>query len=83
MGSLLLAPDPGLRRGVASLSHSCVVAAWHSRPLPLTSYVVYLLLAAALQAWGPLGFCLDLKRGVAPLGRAMCTGHAILNINPL
>ena len=52
---LVTAPDLG--RGVAPLSHSCAVAAWHSRLLPLTSDVGSLLLAAALRAWGPPGFC--------------------------
>ena len=34
-----LGPALGLGRGVAPLSRSCAVAAWHSRPLPLTSDV--------------------------------------------
>ena len=34
---LVAAPDLG--RGVAPLGHSCAVAVWHSRPLPLTSDV--------------------------------------------
>ena len=33
------ARHPNLRRGVAPLGHSCAIAAWHSRPLPLTSDV--------------------------------------------
>ena len=33
---LLLAVAPYLRRGVAPLRRSCAIAAWHSRPLPLT-----------------------------------------------
>ena len=36
-GWLLLAATPDLGRGVAPLSHSCAVAAWHSLLLPLTS----------------------------------------------
>ena len=45
MGLLLLAVPlasaavPDLRRGVAPLGHSCAIAAWHSRLLPLTSDV--------------------------------------------
>ena len=37
VGWLLLAAAPDLRCRVAPLSHSCAVAAWHSRLLPLTS----------------------------------------------
>ena len=33
----LSAAAPDLGHGVAPISHSCTVAAWHSRPLPLTS----------------------------------------------
>ena len=68
VGPLATAPD--LRRGVAPPSHrpwpptwvallgrSCAVTAWYSRLLPLTSDVGKLLLAAALRAWGPPGFC--------------------------
>ena len=43
---LVAAPD--LRRGVAPLGRSCAIAVWYSRPLPMTSDVGYLLLAAAL-----------------------------------
>ena len=39
VGLLLPAAAPGLGRGVAPLGHPCTVAAWHSRPLPLTSDV--------------------------------------------
>ena len=39
MGLLLPAAAPGLGRGVAPLGHSCAVAAWHSRLLPLASDV--------------------------------------------
>ena len=53
--ALITAPDLG--RGVAPLSRSCAVAAWHSRPPPLTSDAGQLLLAAALRAWGPPSFC--------------------------
>ena len=42
---------------VAFLCHSCTIAAWHSRPLTLTSDVGLLLLATALQAWGSPRFC--------------------------
>ena len=38
-GWLLLAAAPGLGCRVAPLAPSCTVAAWHSRPLPLTSDV--------------------------------------------
>ena len=34
---LVAAPD--LRRGVAPIGHSCAIAFWYSRPLPLTSDV--------------------------------------------
>ena len=36
-GLVLPAATPSLERGVAPLGRSCTVAAWHSRPLPLTS----------------------------------------------
>ena len=36
-GYLLSATPPDLGHGVAPLGHSCTVAAWHSRLLPLTS----------------------------------------------
>ena len=36
-GYLLNTASPHLEHGVAPLSHSCAVAAWHSRLLPLTS----------------------------------------------
>ena len=39
VGWVLPATAPGLGRGVAPLGRSCAVAAWHSRPLPLTSDV--------------------------------------------
>ena len=35
----LSATAPDLGRGVAPLSRSCAITAWHSRPLPLTSDV--------------------------------------------
>ena len=38
-GLLFLAAAPDLGRGVAPLGCSCALAAWHSRPLPLTSAV--------------------------------------------
>ena len=38
-GYLLPAVTPDLRCGISPLGHSCAVAAWHSRPLPLTSDV--------------------------------------------
>ena len=38
-GWLLSAITPDLGRGVAPLGRSCASAAWHSRPLPLTSDV--------------------------------------------
>ena len=50
-----LPPDLGCR--AALLGRSCTVTFWYSRPLPLTSDMGYLLLAAALRAWGPPGFC--------------------------
>ena len=60
------APDLGC--GVAPLGRSCTVAAWHSRPLPLTSW--------GNSSWPPpfghgvLPACApDLGRGVAPLTR--------------
>ena len=40
MGSLFLATAPDLGPRVAPLSHSCTVAAWHSRPLPLTKWAL-------------------------------------------
>ena len=43
---LVTAPD--LRHGVTPIGHSCAIAFWYSRPLPLTSDVGWLLLAAAL-----------------------------------
>ena len=59
LGLLLPAAAPGLGRRVVPQGHrpwpwtwvaplgcSCAVAAWHSRPLPLTSDVGYLLSAA-------------------------------------
>ena len=57
MGYLLPPTAPDLRHGVAPLGRSCAVAVWYSRPLPLTSHVGWLLLAAVLRAWGPPGFC--------------------------
>ena len=39
LGPPALAHLPLLGCGVAPLSHSCAVAAWHSRPPPLTSDV--------------------------------------------
>ena len=39
LGLLLPAAAPDLGHGVAPLGHSCTVAAWHSRLLPLTSDV--------------------------------------------
>ena len=39
LGLLLPAAAPDLGHGVAPLGHSCTVAAWYSRPLPLTSDV--------------------------------------------
>ena len=50
VGQLLPAAAPDLGSGVAPLGHSCAITAWHSRPLPLTSNVGSLLLAAALRA---------------------------------
>ena len=38
-GLIFPAATPDLRCAVAPLGHSCTVAAWHSRPLPLTSNV--------------------------------------------
>ena len=37
VGWLLPAVAPDLRLGVAPLGRYCAIAAWHSRPLPLTS----------------------------------------------
>ena len=37
MGWLLPTAAPDLEHGVAPLSRYCAIAAWHSRPLPLTS----------------------------------------------
>ena len=48
-GYLLTAAPPDLEQGVAPLGCSCAVAAWHSRPPPLTSDVGWLPLAAALE----------------------------------
>ena len=45
-GVIPLVAAPDLGRGAASLGGSCTVAAWHSRPLPLTPDVGYLLSAA-------------------------------------
>ena len=63
------AQPPLLGRGVAPLSCSCAVAAWHSRPPPLTSELGSSSLpflrccSLALSAAAP-----DLRRGVTPLG---------------
>ena len=63
---------PLLGCGVAPLGCSCTVAAWHSRPLPLTSDV-------GNSSWlPPFGHGVlpasapDLRHGVSPLGHAMC-----------
>ena len=48
-GLLFLAAAPDLGRGVAPPGRSCAVAAWQSRPLPLTSDMGYLL-SAVLSA---------------------------------
>ena len=48
------AQPPLLGRGVAPLSCSCAVAAWHSRPLPLTS------------EWGSSSWLPPLGHGVFP-----------------
>ena len=48
-GLLFLAAAPDLGRGVAPPGRSCAVAAWHSRPLPLTSDMGYVL-SAVLSA---------------------------------
>ena len=73
LGLLLPAAAPDLGHGVAPLGHSCTVAAWHSRLLPLTSDVgnsswPLLLGHGVLPASAP-----DLRGGVAPLSHAMCT----------
>ena len=52
LGLLLPAAAPDLGHGVAPLGHSCTVAAWHSRPLPLT------------WTWGTSSWPLPLGHGV-------------------
>ena len=66
---------PLLGRGVAPLSRSCTVAAWHSRPLPLTSW--------SNSSWPqPFGHGVlpasapNLGRRVAPLTRAYCASRS-------
>ena len=39
VGLFLPAAAPDLRHGITPLGCSCAIAAWHSRPLPLTSDV--------------------------------------------